>query len=114
MPLLLAHHVTLSSIWHKQLVSWLKWAHCAENNPHAKVVLELTAPFHAHLIAATAVHDGYLLSKTLTKSPVGGHLLNLAMQKVETIDRPLQSVSFQCGTCLIRLIHNPRAVSLYF
>mmetsp|Transcript_14127 Transcript_14127/g.38206 ORF Transcript_14127/g.38206 Transcript_14127/m.38206 type:complete len:438 (+) Transcript_14127:3436-4749(+) len=32
-------------------------------------------------ITATAVHDGYLLSKTLAKSPVGGHLLNLAMQK---------------------------------
>jgi len=31
---------------------------------------------------AAAVHDGYLLSKTLGRSPVGGHLLNTVMQKV--------------------------------
>lgn len=35
--------------------------------------------------AAAAVHDGFLLSKTMAKSPIGGHLLNTVMQKVSRL-----------------------------
>ena len=50
-------------------IFWLQWA-CP------------TAVIAVFLRAVSAVQDGYLLTKTLGKTPLGGHLLNTVMQKV--------------------------------